>query len=197
MSTSKSPCRRSLRRDIRLTSVLELRNAIDKAEHKDLKSVFENHKFVGCVEKSLALMQHGTKLYLVNVTSISREFFYQILLFAFGNFGYLHINPPASIYDLALLALNAPNSSWTPEDGPREELADLIVSNLKEKSTMLDDYFSLVIDENGHLKSLPLLLDNYVPNLNGLPMFLLRLATEVGGNIIYTDRLSSLSSSAA
>lgn len=30
--------------------------------------MFKRHTFVGCVDRSLALMQHETKLYLVNVT---------------------------------------------------------------------------------------------------------------------------------
>lgn len=152
---------------------------INAAEHKDLKEMFQNHKFVGCVEKSQALMQHGTKLYLTNVTSLSQELFYQIIIFAFGNFGYIRLNPPAPIAELALLALDSPNSGWTPEDGPKEELVEYIVKILEEKSEMLADYFSLEIDDEGNLKSLPLLLDDYVPNLNELPMFVLRLATEV------------------
>ena len=178
-TSNKSTSSYPERREVYLTSVLELRAEIDDAEHKDLKEMFQNHKFVGCVEKSLALMQHGTKLYLTNVTSLSTELFYQIILFAFRNFGHIHLNPPAPISELALLALNAPNSGWTPDDGPKEELAECIVKILKEKSAMLADYFSLEIDAVGNLKSLPLLLDDYVPNLNGLPMFILRLATEV------------------
>ena len=34
--------------------------------------------------------------------------------------------------------------------------------------------------QDGNLTTLPLVLDNYVPNLEGLPMLVLRLATEVG-----------------
>ena len=166
-------------RECCLTSVLELRAEIDKAEHKGLKDMLQNHKFVGCVEKSLALMQHGTKLYLTNVTALSTELFYQIILFAFRNCGRICLNPPAPIFELLLLALNAQNSGWSPEDGPKEELAEYVVNLLKEKSDMLADYFSLEIDMDGNLKSLPLLLDDYVPNLDGLPMFMLRLATEV------------------
>lgn len=162
-----------------MSSVLALRAQIDKDGHKDLKEMLQNHKFVGCVEKSLALIQHGTKLYLTNVTSLTTELFYQITLFAFGNFGHINLNPPAPIAELALIALNSPNSGWTPEEGPKEELAEYIVKLLKEKSAMLADYFSLEVDKEGNLKSLPLLLDDYVPNLSGLPMFVLRLATEV------------------
>ena len=44
---------------------------------------------------------------------------------------------------------------------------------------MLDDYFSLEIDENGDLHTIPQLLEGYIPFFGGLPIFLLRLATEV------------------
>ena len=44
---------------------------------------------------------------------------------------------------------------------------------------MLDDYFSLEIDEDGNLHSIPDLLEGYIPYFGGLPIFLLRLATEV------------------
>ena len=43
---------------------------------------------------------------------------------------------------------------------------------------MLNEYFGIGI-QNGHLLTLPMLLDKYVPRLAGLPTFLLRLATEV------------------
>ena len=50
---------------------------------------------------------------------------------------------------------------------------------LVSKSALLDDYFSLEIDEGGHLCTLPLLLTDYVPFFGKLPLFLMRLATEV------------------
>ena len=168
------------RQEIHLTSVLELRKETDAAEHKGLKELLENHKFVGCVEKSLSLVQHGTKLYLANVTNLSQELFYQIIIFSFANFGYIRLNPPPSITELALFALQSEDSGWTEEDGPKEELAEYITSVFKTKTEMLADYFSMELDENGNLKTLPLLLEGYVPNLNELPMFVLRLATEVG-----------------
>ncbi|MGH0145261.1 UNVERIFIED_CONTAM: hypothetical protein FKN15_004950 [Acipenser sinensis] len=86
---------------------------------------------------------------------------------------------PAPLYDLAMLALESPESGWTVEDGPQEGLAQYIVEFLKKKSKMLYDYFSMEIDEEGNLAGLPLLLDNYIPALEGLPMFILRLATEI------------------
>ncbi|KAB0378960.1 hypothetical protein FD755_010538 [Muntiacus reevesi] len=86
---------------------------------------------------------------------------------------------PAPLFDLAMLALDSPESGWTEEDGPKEGLAEYIVEFLKKKAEMLADYFSLEIDEEGNLVGLPLLIDNYVPPLEGLPVFILRLATEV------------------
>ena len=44
---------------------------------------------------------------------------------------------------------------------------------------MLEDYFSLKISDDGCIVSLPLLLESYSPNLDRLPMFLLRLVSEV------------------
>lgn len=58
-----------------------------------------------------------------------------------------HIQEPAPLYDLAMLALENPESGWTEEDGPKEGLADYIVEFLKKKTEMLKDYFSLEIDE--------------------------------------------------
>ena len=179
-STSSS----GIYREISLTSVLNLRKAVDQSEHKGMKELFEDHKFVGCVNKSLALVQHSTKLYLANITTLSKELFYQIILFKFGNFDFLRLSEPAPVLDLALLALDCEESGWTENDGPKDELATYIINLLKEKRTMLLDYFSLEIDSEGNLLTLPVLLDGYIPNLNGLPMFVLRLATEVSSRIM-------------
>ncbi|MBN3271850.1 MLH1 protein, partial [Polyodon spathula] len=167
------------RRIIKLTSVKELRCEISEQAHKGLQEMLQNHSYVGCVNPQWALIQHQTKLYLLNTTKLSQALFYQILIYDFGNFGVLRLSTPAPLYDLAMLALESPESGWTEEDGPQEGLAQYIVEFLKKKSEMLLDYFSMEIDEDGNLAGLPLLLDNYIPALEGLPMFILRLATEV------------------
>ncbi|KAK3727044.1 hypothetical protein QZH41_012541 [Actinostola sp. cb2023] len=166
-------------RDIQLISVQNLCKIIDKAEHQGLKDILEDHKFVGCVNHSLVLLQHTTKLYLANINTLSRELFYQIILFKFGDFGLLKLSEAAPIYELAMMALDSSESGWTEEDGSKDDLASYITDFLKKKSEMLLDYFSIEIDSDGNLCSLPLLIDNYVPNFFGLPMFILRLATEV------------------
>uniref|UniRef100_A0A8C6WEI1 MutL homolog 1, colon cancer, nonpolyposis type 2 (E. coli) n=1 Tax=Neogobius melanostomus TaxID=47308 RepID=A0A8C6WEI1_9GOBI len=144
-----------------------------------LQEMLQNHSFVGCVNPQWTLIQHHTKLYLLNTTKLSQELFYQILIFDFGNFGMLKLSEPAPLYDLAMLALDSAESGWTEEDGPKEGLAQYIVDFLKNKTEMLEDYFSLEIDQDGNLTGLPMLLDKYTPVMEGLPMFILRLATEV------------------
>lgn len=57
------------------------------------------------------------------------------------------IQTPAPLYDLAMLALDCEESGWTEEDGPKEGLAQYIVDFLKKKSEMLEDYFSMEIDQ--------------------------------------------------
>uniref|UniRef100_A0A8C3LMH4 DNA mismatch repair protein MLH1 n=1 Tax=Chrysolophus pictus TaxID=9089 RepID=A0A8C3LMH4_CHRPC len=167
------------RRIINLTSVLTLQEEISSQAHESLQEMLRDHSFVGCVSPQWALVQHRTKLYLLNTTKLSQELFYQILIYDFANFGVLRLSEPAPLYELAMLALEDPESGWTEEDGPKEDLAEYIVEFLKKKTEMLKDYFSLEIDEEGNLTGLPLLIDNYIPLLEGLPMFVLRLATEV------------------
>uniref|UniRef100_A0AAQ6IMA4 DNA mismatch repair protein Mlh1 C-terminal domain-containing protein n=1 Tax=Anabas testudineus TaxID=64144 RepID=A0AAQ6IMA4_ANATE len=167
------------RRVIKLTSVKELRTEITENTHKGLQEMLQNHSFVGCVNPQWTLIQHHTKLYLLNTTKLSQELFFQILIYDFGNFGVLRLSTPAPLYDLAMLALDSEESGWTEEDGPKEGLAQYIVDFLKNKAEMLEDYFSMEIDQEGNLTGLPLLLDKYTPIMEGLPMFILRLATEV------------------
>ncbi|XP_068008819.1 DNA mismatch repair protein Mlh1 [Melanerpes formicivorus] len=167
------------RRIINLTSVLTLQEEISNQAHARLQEMLRDHSFVGCVSPQWALAQYQTKLYLLNTTKLSQELFYQILIYDFANFGVLRLSEPAPLYELSMLALEDPESGWTEEDGPKEGLAEYIVEFLKKKTEMLKDYFSLEIDEEGNLIGLPLLIENYVPPLEGLPMFILRLATEV------------------
>ncbi|XP_049592275.1 DNA mismatch repair protein Mlh1 isoform X2 [Syngnathus scovelli] len=167
------------RRVIKLNSIRELRGEINDNTHKGLQEMLQNHSFVGCVNPQWTLIQHRTKLYLLNTTTLSQELFYQILIYDFGNFGVLRLSTPAPIYELAMLALDSEESGWTEEDGPKEGLAQYIVDFLTKKAEMLEDYFSMEVDQEGNLRGLPLLLDKYTPIMEGLPMFILRLATEV------------------
>ena len=162
-----------------LTSVLDLREDQLKHQSKALRDLFRNHSFVGCVDQARSLVQHGTKLYIIHCQVICRDFFKQLALRGFGNFAAISLSPPASLYQLLLLALDSPASNWTAEDGSKEDLATQMVELLVDRGEMLKEYFALDITPDGTLATLPALLEDYTPNFGGLPLFLLRLATEV------------------
>jgi len=51
------------------------------------------------------------------------------------------------VFELAKLALDLPECQWTPEDGPKDELAKYCSQFLVTKADMLSDYFSMDIDK--------------------------------------------------
>jgi DNA mismatch repair protein MLH1 len=62
-----------------------------------------------------------------------------------------------------------------------EEIVEFVVDLVNERREMLDDYFAIGLSSTTpvRLETLPILLDSYVPNLDYLPQFLLRLSSEV------------------
>lgn len=86
------------------------------------------------------------------------------------------------------MALNDPDTEWEPEDGPKDKLAKRCAKFLYAKAPMLDDFFSIKIkklkneetsEEKIVLEALPMLMEDYEPDLVELPLFIIRLATEV------------------
>ncbi|KAJ7057859.1 hypothetical protein C8F01DRAFT_1256472 [Mycena amicta] len=71
-SSTPRPPREIKESDCILSSVKTLRQAVAKGKHKQLSEILEKHTFVGIVDlhKCLSLMQHATKLYLVNHVAI-------------------------------------------------------------------------------------------------------------------------------
>ena len=94
------------------------------------------------------------------------------------------LEEPISIYELSLMALDDPVNEWEESYGPKEKLAKRCAKLLYTKASMLDDYFSIKIgktgtDEQISLIGLPMLIEDYEPDLVELPSFMIRLATEV------------------
>ncbi len=173
-----------LERKFNFLSINELRDSVEAKSSKAVRQILADFSFVGCLDRELALIQHQTGLHILNTRILSRELFYQLALFNFGNFGYLKLAEPASIFEFAKMALDDPNTEWSPEDGPKEKLARRCAKFLLSKADMLHDYFSIRIvkdpvDNEIYLDSLPMLIEDYMPDLTDLPMFLIRLATEV------------------
>lgn len=50
---------------------------------------------------------------------------------------------------------------------------------IKQKSEMLEEYFGIHIDPNGNLSRLPIVLDQYTPDMDRVPEFVLCLGNDV------------------
>lgn len=176
---------------IGLTSVKRLRAGVRSEMHNGLTELFSSHSYVGLVDerRRIVALQSGVKLYLVDYGTVLNEFFYQIGLTDFGNFGVIKLDPPPKLVDLMQLGVeiereNAQGSLPTDSDGEAEEeifskAPELVTQTLIERRDMLNEYFSIEVTEDGHLLNIPLLLKGYVPSLAKLPRFLLRLGPYV------------------
>lgn len=173
----------------RLSSITTLRAQVREDMHNGLTNVFAEHAFVGVVDehRRIAAMQSGIKLYLVDYGMISCEFFYQLGLTDFGNFGSIRLDTPLSLKELLQLAIEHEAATEIP-DASRpaafwDEVLNSVHKKLLNKREMLLEYFSLDISEDGHLRGIPLLLRGYMPCIGKLPRFLLRL----GPHVDWTD----------
>jgi DNA mismatch repair protein MLH1 len=118
-----SESRRLKRNPVNLTSVLECREAFVTHEDPDARTILSRHTFVGCVTRTLALIQNQTKLYLANVRKLSQELFFQLVFEDFGNFGLMKLSPTVSLTELLSLALNSKESGYSEEEhGPQDQL---------------------------------------------------------------------------
>ena len=166
----------------RLSSVRELRAEVRENMHNELTDVITSHTFVGIVDerRRIAAIQGGVKLYLVDYGLLCNEYFYQVGLTDFGNFGRIQFDPVLNMRDLlAIGAAQERDTKESAEDVDWEEVVDSVLEQLVTQRDMLLEYFSLEISEGGELLSLPLLIKDYMPSLTKLPQFLIRLGPYV------------------
>ncbi|KAJ5817750.1 hypothetical protein N7447_007758 [Penicillium robsamsonii] len=171
---------------IALTSVKSLRASVRSEMHNTLTEMFASHTYVGLVDerRRLAAIQSGVKLYLIDYGLACHEFFYQVGLTDFGNFGIIRLDPAPKLVDLLKIAAESERHEHPDSNG--EEAAsifanapEMIARTLIERREMLNEYFSLQISPDGDLLAIPLLLKGYLPALAKLPRFLLRLGPYV------------------
>ncbi|CAN1299327.1 DNA mismatch repair protein MLH1 [Linum perenne] len=173
--------RRNPRETADLTSIQEL---IDSVKHKcdsGLLDIARNCTFVGMADDVLALVQHGTHLYLANVVNLSKEMMYQQVLRRFAHFNAIQLSDPAPVKDLIVLALQEEDNITESDenDDLKQKIAELNSELLKEKAEMLDEYFFISINSEGYLSRLPVILDQYTPDMDRVPDFLLSLGNDI------------------
>lgn len=195
-TTDREPIR------IALTSVKSLRAAVRSNMHNNLTEMIASHTYVGLVDerRRIAAIQSGVKLYLVDYGMLCSEFFYQIGLTDFGNFGVINLDPAPKLVDLLRIAAEAEKESHKAQRQQQQQkqskviaavaaaeeeneifttAPDIVANTLIDRREMLDEYFSIQISPEGDLLSIPLLLKGYIPSLGKLPRFLLRLGPYV------------------
>ena len=175
----------------RLTSVRELRSEVRDDMHHELTEIFANHTFVGVVDerRRLTAIQSGVRLFLIDYGRACFEYFYQVGLTDFGNFGVIKFQPALDLREVLTIA--AEREKATAADGELaddddfdvNEVVEKVAEQLIERREMLQEYFSLEVSPAGELLSIPLLLKGYTPPLAKLPQFLLRL----GPHVDWTD----------
>lgn len=161
----------------RLTTIKELRATVRDAMHSSLTEVFATHTYVGLVDpcRRIVAIQGGIKMFLVDYGMICNEYFYQLGLTDFGNFGAIHFEPPLNIRSLVEIGMSSEKAKDPAEDVAWEEVPDEVTTQLIDRREMLLEYFQMEISESGELISIPLLLKGYTPSLLKLPRFLMRL----------------------
>ncbi|KAH9822544.1 hypothetical protein DFH28DRAFT_1181229 [Melampsora americana] len=160
-----------------LRSVRKIRKQIEESKDPDLGNLILRHVFVGVVDlhKGYSMIQHETRLYLIKHSIFCEELFYQLGARQFGAYHRIKLSPPPELERLVRLAvMSEPSEQLDKYD--REKVIKKICGTLRSKQDMLDEYFSLKFDPDGNIESLPMLLNGYIPNLEKLPLFLMRIA---------------------
>lgn len=174
----------------KLRSVKELRSEVRDDIHSELTEIFSSHTFVGIVDerRRLAAIQGGVKLYLIDYGHTCYEYFYQLGLTDFGNFGVIQFNPPLNVLTLLRMAAEAEKAALQASDQEFdvEAIITKVSDQLIERREMLLEYFSFEVSPTGELLSIPLLVKGYTPPIAKLPRFLLRL----GPNVVWTEEKS-------
>lgn len=169
---------------IRLASIKSLRATVRDQTHAALTEALAIHTYVGLVDpcQRIAAVQSGVKLLLVDYGLLCSEYFYQLGLTDFGNFGAIRFEPALDIKQLIELGVKIEREETRSrtKDGEMDvadwhEIPDLVTKRLIQSRAMLLEYFNMKISADGQLISIPLLIKGYTPTMAKLPRFLMRL----------------------
>lgn len=170
-----------------LTSVQELRAQVVRERHAHLTHVLQNHTFVGVVDlcRALALVQHDTRLYVVNYAAVIEAFAYQLALRQFGAFVRVRLEPAPSVQELVALGYDLEDAAEQKQaiGLSRDEVVRRVTHALVSRAEMLDEYFGMRIDGvSGTLETIPALLPRHAAfglAVERLPTLLFRLGPQV------------------
>lgn len=173
--------RRNPKESADISSVQELVNDIDGNCHSGLLDIVRNCTYIGMADDVFALLQYKTQLYLANVVNLSKELMYQQVLRRFAHFNVIQLSDPAPLRLLIMLALKEEDLDLESNENEdlREKIAEMNTELLKDKAELLEEYFCIYIDSHGNLSRLPVILDQYTPDMDRIPEFVLSLGNDV------------------
>ncbi|XP_028082454.1 DNA mismatch repair protein MLH1-like isoform X3 [Camellia sinensis] len=151
-----------------LTSIQELIDDIDNKCHSALLDIVRHCTYIGMADDVFALLQHNTHLFLANIVTLSKELMYQQVLRRFAHFNAIQLSDPAPLPELIMLPLKEEDvdPECNEKDELKEKIAEMNTELLKNKSEMLEEYFCIYVDSQGNLSRLPVILDQYTPDMD-------------------------------
>lgn len=127
----------------RLSTIKELRALVRESMHSELTDVFSNHTFVGIVDdhRRIAAIQSGVKLLLVDYGMVCAEYFYQLGLTDFGNFGAIRFDPPLNLDDLLRVGVKQlQDQGQQMSDSEWAGVVPAVIEQLVSRRDMLADF---------------------------------------------------------
>ena len=160
--------------EVNLYSIHELGQEIEFRSDDTLSQIFANHVLVGIINARSVLIQHETKLLMIDYYAISKELFYQLAIRGFSNFGILWTDP-VSLQELLDIHLNNIVNDNLEDDN----IVIKSVGVLIENRSMLKEYFSIIIQEDDTMAGLPNIIDGYFLETSKLPEFVYQMVNHV------------------
>ncbi|CAH8504647.1 unnamed protein product [Heterobilharzia americana] len=185
---SSSSSSKAQHRKVYLMSILALKRNLECDCDRSIKVILRSCKFIGLIDETSCLAQHHTELLLIRLKPLTQAFFYQLLLVNFANHGEIILREPASLSDLLSIGHEyLRKSSRLLADLSTSEFIKEATVTLIKHAPMLWDYFSIKIttDSNGNnvLTGIPLVIANYIPDLDKLPIYITKLVTQVSWSV--------------
>ncbi|KAI3413520.1 hypothetical protein GPALN_011010 [Globodera pallida] len=188
-------------RHFELHALVQLRRQICLNADAELGKLFREHYLIGFYDAHHALIQSGASVFLLRSEPILQEFFYQLIIFSFGNIGSYALQSsaicgdvagsPLPVRELLALYLTEEKEGMDMENDDIEARIEAFSKVLLEHKDLLWNFFSINIvdfspeDKNQDISSMPMLgglpciLEGYLPQMASIPALITHLARSV------------------
>eukprot|EP01064_Diplonema_japonicum_P030771 TRINITY_DN5313_c0_g1_i1.p1 TRINITY_DN5313_c0_g1~~TRINITY_DN5313_c0_g1_i1.p1 ORF type:complete len:695 (+),score=127.34 TRINITY_DN5313_c0_g1_i1:40-2124(+) len=149
---------------------------IQESAHARMKEVFSTMEQVGMVNDRAAILRSADDIYFLDLKVVMKEAAYQRILRGSCK-SLLNFTDPPRIADLCEVALSIPGV-WEPSDGDKQEICTALVDCLVKHRTVLQDV-GVGVSADGKVTTLPRVWNGFVPPLEGVPLLMLRVGSDV------------------